>query len=647
MHYLLFIIGILLTAKTSFGQGHFDKQEYARMESLPDDTAKVNLLIVYAEKIQYAAPLKSGEVINTAMSISQKLNYQNGLARCYELYSTMYFYAMQLDSCNTMLDVAFGLIAGKNDPESKKIKASLFQRKGAVKHQQQDMDSAIHYYLLSANIYSETGLPERAIISFYNISGIYRYLNDTSQALYYARQTRAIAVSANDSVYLLRSLIVLGDAFVLSEKYDSVLWVANSGLQMEHRLKMPFAYGKFHDLLGQYFSNYTTKYDSAIHHFQIALDTITFFDIPFDQALVLLHLGEVYLKKGDNSSSIRYSKKASELARKLDMNHVLYYTLKNLSLAYEANGNYPESLKYLKEYLVVGDTLQNRNNRKLVMELEARYQAQKKEARLAMQLKTIQKKTFTNYFLAAVLVALGCISILIIILFRNNQKYQRRRINELETEKQLAATEAVLKGEEQERTRLAKDLHDGLGGMLAGIKYSFQTMKENLIMTPENQEAFERSMDMLDSSISEMRRVAHNMMPEALVKFGLDAALKDYCNDINKSGVLSVTYQSAGIENATINQTTSVALYRIVQELVSNTIRHSGATTALVQVIKSAAGIALTVEDNGKGFDTSVLQQTKGMGWSNIQSRVDFLKGKMDVQSSEKTGTSVLIELNA
>lgn len=172
-------------------------------------------------------------------------------------------------------------------------------------------------------------------------------------------------------------------------------------------------------------------------------------------------------------------------------------------------------------------------------------------------------------------------------------------------------------------------------------------MKENLIMTPENQEAFERSMDMLDSSISEMRRVAHNMMPEALVKFGLDAALKDYCNDINKSGVLSVTYQSAGIENATISQTTSVALYRIVQELVSNTIRHSGATTALVQVIKSAAGIALTVEDNGKGFDTSVLQQTKGMGWSNIQSRVDFLKGKMDVQSSEKTGTSVLIELNA
>ena len=118
----------------------------------------------------------------------------------------------------------------------------------------------------------------------------------------------------------------------------------------------------------------------------------------------------------------------------------------------------------------------------------------------------------------------------------------------METEKKLTATEAVLKGEEQERTRLAKDLHDGLGGMMSGIKYSLQTMKKNLIMTPENQQAFERSMDMLDSSINEMRRVAHNMMPEALVKFGLDTALNDFCDDVNQSGALQVSYQSIGMD---------------------------------------------------------------------------------------------------
>jgi len=137
--------------------------------------------------------------------------------------------------------------------------------------------------------------------------------------------------------------------------------------------------------------------------------------------------------------------------------------------------------------------------------------------------------------------------------YRQNKEIQLRRINELEREKKLTATEAVFKGEEQERTRMAKDLHDGLGGLLSGIKYSLNTMKGNLIMTPENNQTLERSMDMLDSSIKEMRRVAHNMMPEALVKFGLDTALKDFCNDINQSGALKVNYQSIGLENKIID----------------------------------------------------------------------------------------------
>ena len=216
----------------------------------------------------------------------------------------------------------------------------------------------------------------------------------------------------------------------------------------------------------------------------------------------------------------------------------------------------------------------------------------------------------------------------------------------METEKQLTATEAVLKGEEQERTRLAKDLHDGLGGMLSGIKYSFQNMKGNLIMTPENAQAFERSMEMLDSSIKEMRRVAHNMMPEALVKFGLDTALRDFCNDINQSGALVVNYQSINMEDAVIEQTTAITIYRIVQELINNIIKHAAAKTAILQVTKSGGHISLTVEDDGKGFDTSILRQASGIGWANIQNRVDFLKGSVDVQSENKNGTSVHIEFD-
>ena len=169
-------------------------------------------------------------------------------------------------------------------------------------------------------------------------------------------------------------------------------------------------------------------------------------------------------------------------------------------------------------------------------------------------------------------------------------------------------------------------------------------MKGNLIMTPENHQAFERGMDMLDSSIKEMRRVAHNMMPEALVKFGLDMALKDFCNDINKSGALQVSYQSIGLEDATFEQTTAITIYRIVQELINNAMKHAAAKTAIVQVTKSGHQLTVTVEDDGRGFDTSIIKVTDGIGWTNIQNRVDFLKGKLDVNSEPGKGTSILIE---
>jgi signal transduction histidine kinase len=280
-------------------------------------------------------------------------------------------------------------------------------------------------------------------------------------------------------------------------------------------------------------------------------------------------------------------------------------------------------------------------------DLRIKYETEKKDNQIRLQRSEIQRKTTFNFLLITGAAALLVISLLSFRTYRQKRKLQQQRIEELETQQQLMAAEAVLRGEEQERTRLAKDLHDGLGGMLSGIKYSFQTMKGNLIMTPENQQAFERSMDMLDSSIKEMRRVAHNMMPEALVKFGLDTALKDFCEEINRSGALQVVYQSIGMEQVQVEQSTAIAIYRIVQELLNNTMKHAAARTAIVQLGKTADGINITVEDDGAGFDTGILTRVKGIGWSNIQSRVEYLKAKMDVMSETGKGTSVHIEVPA
>ena len=310
-------------------------------------------------------------------------------------------------------------------------------------------------------------------------------------------------------------------------------------------------------------------------------------------------------------------------------------------------GRYKESVEYLQQYNEIRDTILNEERKKFALELETKYETEKKDNLILLQTVQLEKKSLVNYLLIGGAIALLLIIALLYRNYRHKQKLQEQRIAELETEKQLSATEAVLKGEEQERTRLAKDLHDGLGGMLSGIKHSFNNMKGNLVMTPENAQAFERSMDMLDSSIKEMRRVAHNMMPETLVKYGLDTALRDFCQDMNLAGSVKVIYQSVGLENAVIDQTTSITIYRIVQELVNNILKHASAKQAVVQINKLNDQISITVEDDGNGFDTSILRQSKGMGWSNILNRVEFMKGVMDVQSGPGNGTSVHIELKA
>ena len=136
-------------------------------------------------------------------------------------------------------------------------------------------------------------------------------------------------------------------------------------------------------------------------------------------------------------------------------------------------------------------------------------------------------------------------------------------------------------------------------------------------------------------------------MPEALVKFGLDTALKDFCNEINQTGALKVNYQSIGFDGITTEQTTAITIYRIIQELVNNAMKHASAKNVIVQISNSAGQISITVEDDGNGFDTAVLNHARGIGWSNIQNRVEFLKGQLDINSEPGKGTSVHIEINS
>jgi signal transduction histidine kinase len=200
---------------------------------------------------------------------------------------------------------------------------------------------------------------------------------------------------------------------------------------------------------------------------------------------------------------------------------------------------------------------------------------------------------------------------------------------------------------EQERNRVAQDLHDGLGGMLSGIKHSLSALNGGMDTSVSNKSIISTTINMLDSSIGELRRVAFNMMPESMLRFGLDASLRDYCYELSATGTVSVAYQSYHLQDWKPGQEASISIYRMVQELVTNALKHSNASQVIVQLIKDGGKLNITVEDNGQGFDTNLLKHSKGMGWVNLANRVAYLKGSVEVHSETGKGTSVVINCMA
>lgn len=614
------------------------------LSRLPDDTVKVNKLNALATSYRYTDPVKAENILRSAIAVSQKIDYNYGLAASYTLQSTLLVNQTKLDSGKLIADKAFALLKDKKDRLSRDQLGIVTNTYGVIYQNRQLYDSATSRYLEAAEIFTETGNHKRIFYTYHNLSVIYTFLNDTVKMISYAKSAQDVAAKAGDTSLMIDGLQLGANAYNKTNKFDSVILLARKGLQIATAQNDPAAIGKFHQYIGIAHMSAGKHLDSAIVHLDKAIEFLTRSNSQYDIAINLHYIGRAYQEMKNYPKSVSYYKKAIDLHKTLGLDHLMMYSLNSLAETEQQAGNPAEALRYLREYIAVNDSVQVRNNRKQTEELEAKYQSQKKETLLLEQQMAIGKKNILNYVLAGSALALLIVSLLSWYTFKQKRKLQQQRIGELETEKLLTATESVLKGEERERTRLARDLHDGLGGMLSGIKHSFSNIKSNLVMTPDNAQLFERSLDMLDSSIKEMRRVAHNMMPEALVKFGLDTALNDFCEDVNKAGALRITYQSIGLENAAIEQSTATSIYRIVQELINNILKHASARTALVQVTRSDGHLSITVEDDGKGFDASVMNQSRGMGWLNIRNRVELLKGTLDVQSEKEKGTSVHIE---
>lgn len=314
-----------------------------------------------------------------------------------------------------------------------------------------------------------------------------------------------------------------------------------------------------------------------------------------------------------------------------------------------------EAFQWLSMYAALSDSLNEEKLTSDIASLEMKYQSEKKQreildlqSRQKSQQIALQRNKSLTYALLAGLFFLLSVSAVIYMLYRDRRhkalKEKQDHIRQLEVLEQahrIKSYNAMLEGQEQERKRIAQDLHDGLGGLLAGVK-----LKLSDFVGQQKPNDMKTVIGQLDYSIQELRRIARNLMPQALIRFGVEMALKDLCDSFETPS-LNVDFQSFGLKKD-IPHRVQVTLYRIVQELLANAIRHGKAKNILVQCSQNEDRIYVTVEDDGKGFDPKEKSgRNKGIGLTNLISRIDYLKGKLDIQSVLDEGTTVNVEINA
>lgn len=249
-----------------------------------------------------------------------------------------------------------------------------------------------------------------------------------------------------------------------------------------------------------------------------------------------------------------------------------------------------------------------------------------------------------GYFLTGILIENFCfvfgLAYKIKLVNEENQKTKAAILLEKQNQ-EIAKLEALIDGEEKERKRIAQELHDGLNGDLSAIKYRLSSLEESCSNTTDAEKITE-VITMIDESCAQVRSISHNLMPSSIVEYGLLETIKEYCIKINNSNALKIDFQYFG-NYISLSKKTETVIYRVIQELLTNILKHAHANEAIIQFNYREDELFITVEDDGIGFDKNAI--SSGIGHKNIQTRIDFLNASLDVDSS-KSGTSYMISID-
>lgn len=563
-----------------------------------------------------------------AFDLAESIDYSRGKAEGYRTFAFSLIRLSKHPEAIEYLDKALVLFETLNDLEGQ---GSVYGYYGMIQRSLGNYDASLMHLFKFLAFARQSGNLEAECGSYYHLGVTYKYSGDNEKALDYLLQSLAITQSEFwTKPYCLRQI---GLIYFETGDFNKALDYDRQSLALVQQGGDKWGEAGCLDNIG--FIYFKLKdYDKALNFCLQALSISRLIDDKKGQSNALFHLGNIYKELAEYDKASEYCAGCLIIRREIgDKTGEAEVLLFLASLYIKPNFTW-ESSQHAFELL---DKAMQLSEETKAMDLIAKihlgyYEVSRHFNHYQEALKHLETYMRLSRKMESDIV---------------NEKIKNLDISlkAAETDKKLlSALQEIQQIAEEERSRLAKDLHDGLGSLLSGIKLTLNSMKGNLVVSGENAVTFTKVLGQLDTTIMEMRRVAHNMMPEALLKFGLDEAMHDFCDSINESNTVKMRYIQLGLRQP-FEKSTEVILYRIVQELSNNAIKHAMAKSILIQLTKHERGISLTVEDDGNGFDSTQISALKGDGLKNVQSRVDYLKGTLNIESEKGNGTSITIEI--
>ncbi|MES2702720.1 MAG: tetratricopeptide repeat protein [Bacteroidota bacterium] len=607
------------------------------------DTAVINRLRKQARKLKNrdsAMPL-----LNTSLRMSIAANYADGAANA---LIDMGKYFMNDGEYEKSLIYLTEAIPWSQKAAKKDILPGCYNNIGLAYFYQADYINASANYYKALAAFRDDSTPSRALLSIYtNLFMVNYRLHQPDNAIAYLQQAERLCRKGN-FLYELSTVLTNkgGVYFELLHKTDSALLMLHEAAEIARLNHFDETLAYANENIGEVFVK-TKLYEQAITYLQTAISLsrdkflYVFIDASYTLGEALYHMQQYKQAEAILVSAIAQAEKAG-----LKDNTIKGYT--TLKDVYKATGQYKKTVATLETLTVLKDTLTGIEKNKALNQMEARYKIAEKDKEIAQNQLLIarQKNNITrkNVWIAAIFAGVFLLGFVLLAMgrhARNKQRLQAGQIKTLQQENTISILKGMVQGEDKERSRIARELHDGIGGMLSAARMRFMTIKQEhdeITTIP----AYKEAMNMLSDVGDEIRKTAHNLMPDALMKQALPEAIRTFCNNMQEDG-LHIDFQSYGTFDE-LPQHFKLNIYRIVQELLKNVVQHAHATSALVQLMMHEHSLTVTVEDNGRGYDTG--ETNGGIGLHNLQTRVRNLEGTYTIESEHNRGTSVFIEFD-